>query len=75
MSVPIGGSGDVKMGNVRSDNVSISIAGSGEATVWALNTLSLAVAGSSTANDYGTPRVTTTLRGAGPTRRLGASPL
>jgi hypothetical protein len=72
--VSIGGSGDVDLGHVRSDTARVSLAGSGDATLWVRNELSLSTAGSGDVNYYGDPRVSKSSVGSGTARRLGAAP-
>jgi hypothetical protein len=62
------------MGRVQSDNASISVAGSGEATVWARNELSMTIAGSGDVNYYGDPRISKSVVGSGEARRIAAAP-
>ena len=59
---------------VRSNSVAVTIGGSGDATVWARDALSLNVLGSGDVHYYGDPKVSTTVLGSGRTNRLGAAP-
>ena len=53
----------------------ISIAGSGEATLWATQSLAVSVAGSGDVKYYGDPSIKkTTIVGSGSLRRMGSSP-
>ncbi len=70
----IGGSGDVDLGRVQTNSASVTIAGSGEATVWPRNELSATIAGSGDVNYYGDPQVSKSTVGSGGVRRMGASP-
>jgi hypothetical protein len=72
--VSIGGSGDVDLGQVKSREASVSVAGSGEATVWASSALSVTIAGSGDVNYYGDPKISRSVVGSGGTRRLGGAP-
>jgi hypothetical protein len=72
--VSIGGSGDVDLGHVQTNSASVTIAGSGEATVWPRNELSATIAGSGDVNYYGDPQVSKSTVGSGGVRRMGASP-
>jgi len=74
VSVSIGGSGDVDLGQLKAREASVSLAGSGAATVWPSTALSVTIAGSGDVNYYGDPKVSRSVVGSGGTRRLGAAP-
>jgi hypothetical protein len=62
------------MGRVRSDVARVSMAGSGDATLWVRNELSISMAGSGDVGYYGDPQVSKSSVGSGTARRLGAAP-
>jgi len=72
VSIAIGGSGDVQLGDVKAADVSVSVAGSGQSTVWAKESLSYTIAGSGDVNYYGDPRISKSVIGSGGANRLGA---
>jgi hypothetical protein len=72
--VAIGGSGDVDLGRVQSNDASVSVAGSGEAIVWARAGLSVTIAGSGDVSYYGDPKVSKSVVGSGEVERIGSSP-
>jgi hypothetical protein len=72
--VSIGGSGTVDLGHVRTGKATVTVAGSGDATLWVQDSLGLTVAGSGDVSYYGDPQVTRSVVGSGSVRRLGASP-
>jgi hypothetical protein len=76
LSVSIGGSGDVDLdlGRVKAREASVSVAGSGEALIWASNALSVTIAGSGDVNYYGDPKLSQSVVGSGGARRLAAKP-
>jgi hypothetical protein len=74
LSATIGGSGKIDMARVPVDKASVTVAGSGDATLWVRNSLSMTVAGSGDVNYYGDPQVSTSVVGSGTARRLGPAP-
>lgn len=72
--VQIAGSGDYHAKNLRSDDTTISIAGSGDASIWAAKSLSISVAGSGDVEYFGRPKVTQSVAGSGDIRAMGERP-
>ena len=70
----IAGSGDIKTGKLAANNVKVSIAGSGDAKVWAKDTLKISVAGSGYVAYYGDAKVSQSVVGSGSVKRLGSVP-
>jgi hypothetical protein len=62
------------MARVRVDKATVTLAGSGDATLWIRNSLNLTVAGSGDVNYYGDPQVSKSVVGSGGAKRLGAAP-
>ena len=59
---------------LEAGRVKISIAGSGDAAVWARESLSVSVAGSGDVKYYGDPAVSRSVVGSGSIKRLGPAP-
>ena len=73
-SVRIAGSGDYHAKLLQSATAAVSIRGSGDATVWARDTLSINVAGSGDVKYYGRPTVSKSVAGSGSVNALGDKP-
>lgn len=69
--INIGGSGRVLAPDLRSEVVNVRTGGSGDATVWASNTLDARIAGSGKVNYYGSPSVSSSITGSGILISLG----
>jgi len=63
----------IRAGELEAQRVSVSIAGSGDATVRARETLNVSVAGSGDVRYFGDPAVTKSVLGSGKVRRAGAA--
>jgi hypothetical protein len=74
LSVKIGGSGDVQAGQLKAEDAQVSVAGSGDVTVWSRDTLKVSIAGSGDVNYYGDPKVSLSAAGPGSVKRLGPAP-
>jgi len=70
----IAGSGNVRTDKLEAKNVKISVAGSGDAVVWATETLKISIAGSGDIKYYGDAQVTKSIAGSGSVTRLGVAP-
>jgi hypothetical protein len=64
-SFELGGSGSYTSEKLQSATSTVTITGSGEAVVWAQQTLDAAISGSGTVRYYGTPQVTQRVTGSG----------
>jgi len=62
------------VGRVKARQASVSVAGSGEATLYAYESLNMTVAGSGDVNYYGDPKLSKSVAGSGSAKRLGAAP-
>ena len=71
--VSVAGSGNFTASG-KARNVEVRIAGSGDATVWAKETLNVSVAGSGDVKYYGDANVSQSVAGSGSVKRLGAAP-
>jgi hypothetical protein len=73
-SLAVAGSGDLDAGKLDTQRAKVSVAGSGDAVVWARQALKVGVAGSGGIRYYGDPSVERSVVGSGSVRRLGAAP-
>lgn len=73
-NVRIAGSGDYHAKLLQSATAAVSIRGSGDATVWARDSLSINVAGSGDVQYYGRPSVSKSVAGSGSVKALGDKP-
>lgn len=73
-NVRIAGSGDYRAGALQSAITTVSIGGSGDAIVWARDTLSVKIAGSGDVKYYGKPSISQSIAGSGSITRLGDKP-
>jgi hypothetical protein len=64
----------VKAGKLETREAKVSIAGSGDITLWTKESLTVKIAGSGDVRYYGDPALTKTVAGAGSVRRVGLSP-
>lgn len=64
-NISIGGSGDFQLDNLISENVTVSIAGSGSVTVHATQRLDVSIAGSGKVRYAGDPEVKQSIAGSG----------
>jgi len=69
MSVAIAGSGAVKLMDMRADEVSVNIAGSGDAAVNANKTLAVSIAGSGDVVYSGDATVKSSVAGSGSVKK------
>jgi hypothetical protein len=72
--VRISGSGGVKAGGFEAKRAQVRIAGSGDVTLWARESLEVSVSGSGDVRYYGDPAVEKRIAGSGSVRRAGAAP-
>lgn len=70
-NVNIGGSGSYRGGDLRGETVKVTIGGSGNATVWATDSLETNISGSGSVKYYGSPSVNTSNSGSGDVNSLG----
>lgn len=73
-NVRIAGSGDYHAGALQSATSTISIGGSGDATLWARDNLSVKIAGSGDVKYYGRPVISRSIAGSGSLTGLGDKP-
>ena len=73
-NVRIAGSGDYHGAALQSATATISIGGSGDATVWARDSLSVKIAGSGDVKYYGRPTISRSIAGSGSITGLGDKP-
>lgn len=69
-SVEIAGSGSYTARGLRSGSASVSIVGSADAAVWAVDSLAVSIAGSGDVRYHGQPKITQSVRGSGEVRSL-----
>ena len=70
-NINIGGSGSYRGGDLLGETVKVTIGGSGNATVWATESLDTNVSGSGSVSYYGRPSVSTDNSGSGDVTSLG----
>ncbi len=70
-SVKIEGSGDYQAENLKSGSAAVAIRGSGDASVWAADTLAISIAGSGGVEYWGSPSVSQSIAGSGDVRSRG----
>ena len=74
-NVRIAGSGDYRSGALQSASATISIGGSGDATLWARDSLAIKIAGSGDVKYYGRPTtLSKSVAGSGSVTALGEKP-
>lgn len=71
LTVIVKGSGRYESPDLRSDNVTVEVGGSGKAKVWAGKTLDVKITGSGKVEYFGDPEVTRSIDGVGVVRALG----
>jgi hypothetical protein len=74
LHVSVSGSGKVAIGQLAARDAVVSISGSGQAVVWAKQSLTVSVAGSGDVSYYGEPQVAKSVMGSGSVKRLGGAP-
>ncbi|NOX51361.1 MAG: DUF2807 domain-containing protein [Gammaproteobacteria bacterium] len=72
--IAISGSGDHHAPELRSQETTVKIRGSGDAEVWAAARLNISITGSGDIEYYGNPSVTDRITGSGDLVRLGGQP-
>jgi hypothetical protein len=70
-SINIDGAGNVRAGDLRTSITHIKVNGLGNSTVWATETLTVAINGGGSLNYYGSPNVNQDIHGAGDINNLG----
>lgn len=70
-TVTIDGAGNYQAGDLQTRSTEINIAGLGNGTVWATETLDITIDGSGSLNYYGTPKVTQEINGLGDINNRG----
>jgi len=70
-TVSINGSGDVSAGELHASKGTVTIQGSGKATVWIDNELQITINGSGNVSYYGKPSLTQNSNGSGQIKNLG----
>lgn len=73
-NVNIAGSGDYHGDSLQTATTTISIGGSGDATVWARDALAVKIAGSGDVKYYGRPSLSKSIAGSGSVTGLGDKP-
>ncbi len=73
-NVRIAGSGDYHGASLQSATATVSIGGSGDATLWARDALSVKIAGSGDVKYYGRPTISKSIAGSGSVTGLGDKP-
>ena len=68
------GSADLDLGNLETEEVTVSLSGSGSATVWASEVLKAEISGTGNVRYYGDPTVKAGGAGSGKTQSLGLAP-
>lgn len=71
-AVEIAGSGSYAARDLRSGSASVSVIGSADAVVWAVDSLAVSIAGSGDVRYHGQPKITQSVRGSGEVRSLAA---
>lgn len=74
LEVRMAGSGDLRVPGLSARKAVLAMAGSGDATVWARDSLTVNAAGSGDVAYYGDPVLVQSVLGSGTVRRLGAAP-
>ena len=69
--ISISGSGNYRAGDCASQNTTVDVSGSGDATVWARLTLDAHVSGSGDISYYGSPRINSHVSGSGGIHQAG----
>jgi len=72
--VRINGAGDYEAGHLKSGKTNVVVAGAGDVTVWATETLSVSIAGAGDVKYYGRPSLSRSVAGMGDIEALGESP-
>jgi len=67
----IAGSGDIRASDLEAQRVKVTIAGSGDAILWARESLQVKIAGAGDVRYYGDPTVEKTIMGSGSVKRAG----
>jgi len=70
-NVSIQGAGNYQASDLQSSRTTISIAGLGNGTVWATETLDITIDGGGTVNYYGSPNITQDINGLGEINNRG----
>ncbi len=70
LSSLISGSGNVKAGDLKAENVKVSVHGSGDTDVFAASSLDVHISGSGDIRYKGSPRMTTEIHGSGTVKRI-----
>jgi len=69
--VNIQGAGNYQASDLKSSNTTITIAGLGNGTVWAIDSLDINIDGGGTVNYYGSPNITQDINGVGEINNQG----
>jgi hypothetical protein len=71
ITVEIGGVGNYQGANMSASNADVTITGAGNATIWAVEELTVNIDGVGSVSYYGSPQVHESVDGLGTVRRLG----
>ncbi len=69
--IDISGSGEYRAGDLQSETAKIKISGSGDVTLWVIESLDANVSGSGSVNYYGHPQTSLSSSGSGKIKSLG----
>ena len=72
--IGISGAGDVKTAGLASKHAKLSISGSGDAKLWATESLAISISGTGDVGYYGDAAVTQSVSGVGRIKKLGTKP-
>jgi len=70
-TISISGSGNYRAGDCESQNTTVHVSGSGDATIWARGALEAHVSGSGDIGYFGSPQVNSHVSGSGSVHSLG----
>ncbi|KAF0109076.1 MAG: hypothetical protein FD146_120 [Anaerolineaceae bacterium] len=70
-SVTIGGTGEYRAADLKSETAEVKISGTGEATLWVTDSLTVDISGAGSVQYYGSPQTNINTSGAGDVQRLG----
>jgi hypothetical protein len=71
LKVQISGAGNYKGAGLKTSQADAQISGTGDATIWAIDSLNARISGAGSVNYYGSPRVNQTISGIGSVKSLG----
>jgi hypothetical protein len=71
-NMSISGSGHLKLGDLESKTAVLALSGSGDARIWAQDSLDISISGSGAVEYYGSPQMQQRVSGSGKIRGLGS---